>query len=132
LGLFSRTRSTVIALISVIVIVFLIGVAGYFYVQYQRLTQPNADVLAITDRISKYYDLPQESPSLTSVTDVSKLTAQSFFARAQNGDKVLIYSKAGIAILYRPGDGKIVNIAPTQAVSAVQAPATPSATPKKK
>ncbi len=57
--------------------------------------------------------LPQdEQPTIATVTDLAKLQGQPFFANAQVGDKVLIYSRAGKVILYRPGENKIIELAP--------------------
>lgn len=54
-----------------------------------------------------------ETPTVANVSDASKAKQQSaFFANAQNGDKVLMYVKAGEAILYRPSTKKIVLVAP--------------------
>ena len=44
------------------------------------------------------------------MTDREKLADQPFFERAENGDKVLIYSNSGRAILYRPNTQKIVDV----------------------
>jgi hypothetical protein len=58
-------------------------------------------------------DLPSgETPTVATVSDSAKLKEQAFFELAQNGDKVLIYSKAKKAYLYRPSTNKMVNIAP--------------------
>jgi len=42
----------------------------------------------------------------------SKLSEQEFFKQAQVGHKVIIYAKAGKAILYDPVANKIVEVAP--------------------
>lgn len=54
-----------------------------------------------------------ETPTVANVSDAAKAKEQSnFFANAQNGDKVLMYVKAGQAILYRPSTNKIILVAP--------------------
>ncbi|MBI5357887.1 hypothetical protein HZB74_03515 [Candidatus Saccharibacteria bacterium] len=58
-------------------------------------------------------EVPQgEEPTIATVQDVSKLQNQAFFKNAQNGDKVLIYSQAKKAILYRPSTDKIIEVGP--------------------
>ena len=67
----------------------------------------------LVNRIGKIAVLPTgESPTIATVTNINKLRSQAFFANAKNGDKVLIYTKAQEAFLYRPSINKIVYIAP--------------------
>lgn len=65
----------------------------------------------ILDKVGKLIDLPDETPTIATVSDISKLSGQEFFAKAQNGDKVIIFAKAQKAILYRPGTNKIIEVA---------------------
>jgi hypothetical protein len=99
----------------VLPILLLLAVVGYLFWQNQQLKQgqTTADVGAVVEKVGKLIELPQgETPTVANVTDVQKLRNQPFFARAQNGDQVLIYSKAGKAILYRPFTNKVIEIAP--------------------
>ena len=67
----------------------------------------------LIEEVGKLTDLPQgETPTVATVSDVTKLKNQAFFAKAQNGDKVLIYTQAKRAILYRPSTNKVIEIAP--------------------
>lgn len=71
------------------------------------------EVNQLTQQISQFFQLPTgETPTLATVSDASKVRNQAFFKDAQNGDKVLLYSKAGEAILYRPSTKKIIAVAP--------------------
>jgi hypothetical protein len=78
--------------------------------------------------VSKLIVLPaSEQPTIATVADLSKLQGQPFFANAQVGDKVLIYSQAGKAILYRPSENKIIELAPLDvSASATSTPAQAS------
>jgi hypothetical protein len=63
----------------------------------------------LENKVSLLVDLPQgETPTIATVNDASKLKNQAFFANAKDGDKVLIYSKAGKAVLYRPSSNRII------------------------
>jgi len=73
---------------------------------------PNADAERVVKEVEKIYLLPDEVPTLATVSDKNQLADQVFFKNAENGDKVLIYSTASIAILYRPSLGKIINVGP--------------------
>ena len=82
------------------------------YANPQQLVQKQTD--DIIGNVAALMQVPtNETPTVADVTDANAARAQSnFFANAQNGDKVLMYVKAGEAILYRPGDNKIVLVAP--------------------
>jgi hypothetical protein len=111
-----------------LVILALIGVAAYSYNKYQdsklqvqklnsKLANPQAVAKAeqteLVANVAKITVLPaSETPTVATVSDISKLKDQAFFVNAQNGDKVLIYTKAKKAYLYRPSTNKIINIAP--------------------
>ncbi|MBI4058030.1 hypothetical protein HY405_01820 [Candidatus Microgenomates bacterium] len=121
--------STVIGKPITLVLIIVIGGAGlvslYFYDQNQRtqaeLTKlrenPRAVAQEETSRlieaVGKLVALPEgEVPTVATITDIDKLKSQSFFAKAGNGDKVLIYTQAKKAYLYDPDTNKILEIAP--------------------
>ncbi|MDL2342275.1 MAG: hypothetical protein QFB87_04340 [Patescibacteria group bacterium] len=99
----------------------------------QALVQKQSDDLIA--RVGSLMKLPTgETPTVAAVSDAAAAAKQSaFFANAQNGDKVLMYVKAGEAILYRPTTNKIILVAPltfnnAQATSTTPAPSTAPAT----
>jgi hypothetical protein len=89
-----------------------VGWLIYSYVntraQLAKLSSGGSEVQQIVENISKNLQLPDEVPTLATVSDVSKLKGQEFFKNAQNGDKVLIFSKDGRALLYRSSTKKII------------------------
>ncbi|MGH7246422.1 MAG: hypothetical protein ACREGI_05840 [Candidatus Levyibacteriota bacterium] len=104
-----------------VVVLVAIGTAVYFYNQYQKaqvlLKNPTLAAQQQTDSliamVGKLMELPKgETPTIATVSDVTKLKDQPFFALAQNGDKVFIYTKARKAILYRPSQNIIIDVAP--------------------
>jgi hypothetical protein len=63
----------------------------------------------LVGKVAQLVDLPQgETPTIATVNDASKLKKQQFFASAKDGDKVLIFSKAGKAVLYRPSTNRVI------------------------
>jgi len=114
-----------------------LSVAGYFYYQYRQSPkiQSAEEIKNLKEEIGAMFELPtDEEPTLATVTDREKLAEQPFFQKAENGDKVLIYSQSGRAILYRPSSGKIIDVTtvnvntPTPAAEAA-APEAPLPTP---
>ncbi|MEM2947096.1 MAG: hypothetical protein QXN96_02520 [Candidatus Bathyarchaeia archaeon] len=105
--------------ISVLILFLIIsGLAIYFWRQAallkqnpQRIVQKEIeDTLA---RVGRLILLPEgETPTLATVTDTEKLKGQAFFVNAKAGDKVIIYTNAKKAILYRPSENKIIEVAP--------------------
>lgn len=87
---------------------------------------------SLISSVGALIQLPKgETPTVAAVTDAAQAKKQSaFFNNAQNGDKVLLYVKAGEAILYRPSTNKIVLVAPLT-FSNTGGTATPATTTKK-
>lgn len=84
----------------------------------------------VLSAVSKLVELPtNETPTVATVSDKEKLKNQAFFVRAENGDKVVIYTNEKKAILYRPSTNKIVEIAPVN-ISSPSAAANASPTPE--
>lgn len=84
----------------------------YRLVDAYRATEQNKADENLVKTVGELMFLPSEEPTIATVTDKEKLAKQPFFAQAENGDKVIIYTKAKKAILYRPSQKKIVDVAP--------------------
>jgi hypothetical protein len=116
---FPKLLSTkfIIPLIILILLVSL-GFGFYFFNQYQKAQSllnsdqlDTEEVKVLTEKVGSIMEIPQgEAPVVATVSDVSKLSGQPFFAKAKNGDKVLAFVKAQKAILYRPSTNKIVEV----------------------
>ncbi len=90
-----------------------LAAAGYFFYQSKYAIEMQAanEIEEIVTTLGRFMELPpEETPTLATVTDRGKLAGQPFFQKAENGDKVLIYSSAGRAILYRPSLKKIIDV----------------------
>lgn len=100
-----------------LLLVISIGASVYFYVKYREVSDlanstGEAEIGYYVNKVGQLMQLPEETPSLATVTDKSKLAGQEFFKTAENGDKVLVYINAKKAILFRPSLNKIVDVAP--------------------
>jgi hypothetical protein len=102
---------------TVIVIILLsFSLSFYFYNKYQKIQktlqkqQSPDDREKLITQVGKLIELPKEEPTIASISDKEKLKNQSFFENANNGDKVLIFTKAKKAILYRPSINKIIEV----------------------
>ena len=72
-----------------------------------------ADINQLVVKVGTLILLPQgEEPTIATVTDLNALKDQAFFSHAHLGDKVLMYPKAGQAILYSPDLNKIIQVGP--------------------
>lgn len=95
-----------------------IAVAAFFYTQYREIRDnPNAATVAETEdlvkRVGILITLPaDETPTIATVSDREKLNDQPFFKDSKNDDKLLIYTNAKQAIIYRPSENKIINVGP--------------------
>jgi hypothetical protein len=115
-------KKNVIAwIVLIFIIIGLVGSSYYFFSQYKKtqllLNNPTLaakeETKKITDQVSKLMVLPvKEEPIVATVLDKNKLKDQDFFKKAENGDKVIVYSVSKQAILYRPSINKIIQVAP--------------------
>lgn len=64
-------------------------------------------------KVSELYLLPtNEQPTVAEIKDKTSLQSQDFYKQAENGDFVLVYEKAKLAVLYRESLHKLVKVSP--------------------
>lgn len=111
----NKIFNLIIILIAIVAIFF----GLYFYYKLHKIqsvtllndNQKENEVNTLITDISKLYFFPSdEKPTVATVSDPLALKSQAVFYLAQKGDKVLIFTKAGKAILYRPNINKIIDI----------------------
>jgi uncharacterized membrane protein len=120
-----KQKQIIMWLVVAILLIVAFGTAAYYVNRYHesqaqvKKLSSNPTVTAqqeqqnLVNKIGTLTVLPKgEVPTVATVTDVTKLKDQPFFTNAQNGDKVLIYTQAKEAYLYRPSTNKLINIAP--------------------
>lgn len=118
-----RSGRLLTIVLSVLLVVTL-AAAGYFAWQYYQL-RSNPDKLqqdettSLVQKVGKLYQLPSGTPTIATINDKDKLKSQPFFAQAENGDKLLIYNDAKLAIIYRESENRIINVGPV-ALSSTQ------------
>jgi hypothetical protein len=140
-----------VLLISGIVVLVLAAAAPgvYFYTKFTNLEklvarpagQTNVDITALLAKIGKFVDLPTgEVPTVATITEADKLPKQLFYAKAKNGDMVIVFAAAKKAILYDPAANRILEMGPvliptptptgSDLTAILNETGTPSASPK--
>ena len=132
-----------------VLLVLAVVVAGVSWSQYQATQKELTDLKKnpqaaaqqetkeLGAKVGQLVALPEgEQPTVATVTDRERLKDQPFFAKAQNGDKVLIFTKAKKAYLYSVSMNKILEVAPvnignTNPGQVAGDRATPTPAPKK-
>ncbi len=104
-------------LVLIVLVAILAATSSFFYREYTALAKnapkQQESVTKLLQEVGRLIILPDnESPTVATVSDLSKLKNQVFFEHAKVGDKVLIYTNAKKAILYSPSEHKIVEVAP--------------------
>lgn len=100
-----------------------LAAGGYFYQRYAQVkreldyfrTNPEAAVAAETERlveeVRKKIALPEgEQPTVAKITDLDRFKDNPFFTKALNGDRLIIFTNAKKAYIYRPSDGKVIEV----------------------
>ncbi|MBX4195609.1 hypothetical protein KW796_01475 [Candidatus Parcubacteria bacterium] len=79
------------------------------------------EIQKVVAEVGRFIILPDdETPTMATVSDPSKLSGQPFFENAEAGDKVLIYTISRKAILWRPSTKKIIEVASINVTSPAQ------------
>ena len=138
--LLAKFSKKIVILIGIVIVLAIAAFpAYYFYSKYQKTKQlvynpslaTQEEVKTLVEKVGKLIELPtNETPTIATVSDKEKLKEQPFFTKAENGDKVLIFTQGKKAILYRPSVNKIIEVAPINIGESQQA-ATSSPVPQK-
>ncbi len=111
-------------IVGAILVIAIVASAWYFGVLGSRgSVAPEVDEAAqeafekevkdVVAEVGKLILLPEgEVPTIATVSDPGKLQEQTFFKDAKVGDKVLLYTKAKKAYLYRPSLHLLIEVAP--------------------
>lgn len=95
---------------------------AFYFKKYQDLKkQPmsaaevaEAETERIIREVSELYDVPKEEKPLVEIIKKEQLNEQfkdqPFFSGAEDGDAAVVYTKAQLAILYRPSTRKIIRV----------------------
>lgn len=114
----SKLNAKTLLIGAAIVTILAIASAGYFYSEVKKLKQDpqltaQEEATELVWKVSKLLLLPEgETPTVATVADPEALKDQAFFAKAQKGDKVLIYPQAKKAVLYSVSMNKVIDVAP--------------------
>jgi uncharacterized protein YneF (UPF0154 family) len=120
-------KSKVLLVIVLILLFFVIGaVGGYFGYEYltsqkvyEKLKDPEyisylqeQQTEEILENLGSIILLPDEEPTMATLLDIEELKKENpeFYANAQKGDLLVIYSEK--AIIFRETENKIINVAP--------------------
>lgn len=101
-----------------VIILIVLSLGGFSYYKLQKMKKNSADMVKkesqeLLSKVSRLYLVStKEEPTIATVSDPDKLKDQAFFSESKKGDKVLIFTQAGKAVLYRPDIDKIIAIAP--------------------
>lgn len=114
-------RPKLLPTLAVLVVVASVATAGYFYYENNKIKNDPSALLNLQNKeadelkakVGKLIDLPSdEKPVVATIQDKQKLKDQPFFNGAENNDKLLIFTNAKKAIIYREAANKIINVGP--------------------
>jgi hypothetical protein len=97
----------------VIVAMAAIFFAGQFFAtQSNSKTADDATRQRILGKVENLYMLPEGTPTVALVQNKDQLSGQTFYDKVENGDYLVIYDQAKLALVYREAVNKLVNVAP--------------------
>lgn len=128
---FGSLRRKVVTFVLIIPLLVYGASVGYqYYLQLNPAVVYAHKLQTMTQTINQSVALPKdETPVVATVTDQNQLPKQTFFSFARNGDKILMYKKHKLAVLFRPSTNAVVtkatldfqDVTPTPAGGSAQA-----------
>ena len=81
-------------------LVVALGALGYLYYHFthNQTQDVKTEEELLRDTVGSKILLPEEAPQIATVTDKTKLADQPFFKKAENGDKILIFTNSGAPV----------------------------------
>jgi hypothetical protein len=117
LGRLRQNKKLFVALAIVVVVV--LGIAGFLMFGRDNISEEEKnkqETRTVIQKVGELYILPKdEDPTVAAITNKSKLDGQEFFSNAKDGDYLIVYSKAKVALIYRQSVNKLVNAGPINA-----------------
>lgn len=106
---YSRRTKLVITTLAILCLAG-IGSGVFFFVQYSQVQAKANQKEDLTKRIATLAVLPDDSSTLVTVADKTKLQNKQLADKVSNGDVLMIFAKTQRLIIYRPSDNKIVDM----------------------
>lgn len=119
-----RKLAIIAGALGLLVLFVLIGI---LYVNHDRGShgQNLTKTAQIIKQVGSIYRLPAgEEPTVAEIKDISRLSTQPFYKDAQNGDYLLVFKTAKLALIYREKDRQLINVAPIAADPSPSQPET--------
>jgi hypothetical protein len=111
--------------LGIAIVAILIGYVAYMKFEtsrkeeFKKVLNPikaKQEAQSLVDIVGKIYVLPNETPTVATVTNKSVLPDAPFFKNAIEGDKILVFSNNHKVILYRPTLNKVVDVGELAAI----------------
>ncbi len=107
----SITMRTVVIAVAITLIVCA-AIGAIIISQIVDKPDSKSEAQALVGRVEQLMFLPDEEPTVATITDKDKLSDKVTFGKTENGDKILAFAKAQKVIVYRPSSNKIVTVEP--------------------
>ena len=116
-GILNATKRSKVVLVLTIVCISLISLTGYLFIQNQSLKDDSgsgsdSEAKEVVAKVGEIFAIDSSSkPTVARIDDPEKLQAsnKTFYKNVVRGDYLIVYPNR--ALLYRPSDHKIVNVA---------------------
>ncbi|MDR0463386.1 MAG: hypothetical protein LBG64_04170 [Pseudomonadales bacterium] len=95
----------------ILAFIVIASIGAYLFLHRESTNGDPADRDRVLRRLNRIMILPEgEEPFVGTVDNPEEIAHLPLFTRAQRGDRIVVYSGASKAILFRPSTGQIVDV----------------------